>query len=41
MGADNRLQTLPHTKLAAYGYSFAVHGRAPKQVFEEADKTNG
>lgn len=26
MAADNGPQTLPHMKLAAYGYSFAVHG---------------
>lgn len=35
------LQTLPHRKQAAYGYSFAVHGVAPKQIIEQAGKPKG
>jgi hypothetical protein len=38
--ADIRPQTLPHTKQAAYGYSFAVRRAVPKLI-GEAGKTKG
>jgi hypothetical protein len=39
--ADIRPQTLPHTKQAAYGYSFAVRRAVPNQLIGEAGKTKG